>query len=132
MLSFLQFLHESLADTTAPQTPSTFSPGRSWYNYKTGQNTSIEGHSRYNIQTGVETPGPTGLLDATFHGGFVAKNLQHFGITPEEAHEAILQFEKPHQELMQTPEGQAKLAAQRALQYNPQSKEAQKLYDGLK
>lgn len=27
---------------------------------------------------------------------------------------------------------EAKLAAQRALQYNPQSKEAQKLYDGLK
>lgn len=113
MLSFLQFLRESLAGTPAPKTPGVFSAGSSWYNSKTGQITPIEGHSKYDSQTGTQTRGANGLTDATYHAGFVANNLDHFGIAPEEVHRSILQFEKPSHELMQTPEGQAKLASQR-------------------
>ena len=57
MKTFLQFLHESLADTTAPQTPGVFSARSSWYNSKTGQITPIEGHSKYDPQTGKQTRG---------------------------------------------------------------------------
>ena len=113
MLSFLQFLYESLADTTAPQTPGVFSAGSSWYNSKTGQITPIEGHSNYDPQTGKQTRGANGLTDAAYHAGFVVKNLDHFGITPEELHSSILQFENPRHPQMGTPEEREHLARKR-------------------
>ena len=113
MLSFLQFLYESLADASAPKTPSMFPSGSSWYNSKTGQITPIEGHSKYDSQTGKQIPGANGLTDATYHAGFVANNLDHFGITPEELHASILQFEKPHHPQMGTPEEREHLAKKR-------------------
>lgn len=113
MLSFLQFLHESLANTTTPQTPGVFSAGSSWYNSKTGQITPIEGHSRYDSQTGKQIRGANGLTDATYHAGFVVNNLDHFGITPEELHTSILSFENPRHPQMGTPEEQQHLAKKR-------------------
>lgn len=108
MLSFLQYIIESVAGT-----PPQIGTGASWYNSKTGQITPIEGHSQYDDKTGKELPGANGLRDATYHAGFVVKNLDHFGITPEELHQAILQFENPQNPLMRTPEEQLHLAKKR-------------------
>jgi hypothetical protein len=116
MVSFLQFLRESLAQESTPKTPREFPVGSSWYNSKTGQMTAIEGHSAYDVQTGKETPGANGLTDATYHAGFVVKNLHHFGISPEELHDSILQFENPSNSELQTPEGRQQLAERRVRQ----------------
>lgn len=115
MKSFLQFLRESLADTGVVPPQKKFPEGSAWYNSKTGQVTPIAGNSTYAAGE-KETAGPNGLMDATYHAGFVVKNLHHFGITPEELHEAILNFENPQQPDLQTPEGRQRLAKKRVEQ----------------
>jgi hypothetical protein len=116
MLSFLEYLKESLAQESAPKAPREFPEGSSWYNSKTGQMTPIEGHSKYDPKTGEQTPGANGLTDATYHAGFVVKNLHHFGISPEELHHSILQFEDPKLPDFETPEGRQELAEKRVKQ----------------
>jgi len=111
MKSFLQFLRESLADA-GQAAPKPLAAGSFWYNSKTGQTTPISGNSSY-VAGQPETPGSNGLRDATYHAGFVVKNLHHFGITPEELHESILKFENPRQPDLQTPEGRQRLAQKR-------------------
>ena len=114
MKPFLQFLRESLADTRQTA-PKPLEAGSFWHNSKTGQTTPIAGNSSYAAGE-PETPGPNGLVDATYHGGFVVKNLHHFGITPEELHDSILKFENPGQPDLQTPEGRQRLAKKRVEQ----------------
>ena len=114
MKRFLQFLRESLADA-GQAAPKPLAAGSFWYNSKTGQTTHIAGNSTY-APGEPETPGPNGLLDSTYHAGFVVKNLNHFGITPEELHDNILKFENPQQPDLQTAEGRQRLAKKRVEQ----------------
>jgi hypothetical protein len=104
MLSFIRFLQESLVNSD-----QQFPSGKGWYNSKTGKHTVID-------------PAITGgilgsrLEPATYHSGFVVKNPEYFGISPEEMHDSILRFENPQHPELQTPEGQKRLAKKRVEQ----------------
>jgi hypothetical protein len=106
MLSFLQYLRESLADPSPVKSKQPFELGSLWYNSKTGQHTAID-------PSGSRGQPDSGLQSATYHAGFVVKNPEHFGVTTQELHDAILKFENPKHPDFQTPEGQKRLAEKR-------------------
>jgi len=92
MLTFLQFLHESLAQSQTDR-QATFPVDRpSWFNSKTGQILPVE---------------------TTYHAGHVASYPEQFGLNTEQLHDAILKFENPGHPSMETPEGRKRLAEKR-------------------
>lgn len=92
MLSFLQYLRESLAQPEGTSRATFPVDKPSWFNSKTGQILPIK---------------------TTYHAGHVASYPEQFGLTTEQLHDAILKHENPQHPSMQTPEGQQHLAGQR-------------------
>jgi hypothetical protein len=92
MLTFLQFLHESLAQPEGTRRSTFPTDTPSWFNSKTGRILPIE---------------------TTYHAGHVASYPEQFGLNTEQLHDAILKFENPGHPSMETPEGRKRLAERR-------------------